>query len=100
MNPDALNQFFKKLAQDKAMCTEFVAFAAKHGVEFGELSDDELDNVAGGTNEDLAALWQKLTTLDPSRSGGDDQPLVELVTPPEERGVKPPKLPGSGSLSG
>lgn len=51
MNADLLNGFFLKLAESPELRREFVEMAARHGFDFsaGEMSDDQLDEVAGGT---------------------------------------------------
>jgi predicted ribosomally synthesized peptide with nif11-like leader len=50
MSKDALNAFFKKVADDEALQSKLIEFAAAQGFEFSseELSDSDLDTVAGG----------------------------------------------------
>ena len=50
MNTKALETFLRRLGQDEALRAEFVALAARHGIEFGteELSEEALEGVAGG----------------------------------------------------
>ena len=50
MSKDALNAFFKKVADDEALQSKLIKFAAAQGFEFSseELSDSDLDTVAGG----------------------------------------------------
>lgn len=50
MSKEALNSFFKKVADDEALQKKLVEFAAAQGFEFSanELSDTDLDSVAGG----------------------------------------------------
>ncbi len=49
MHQDSLIRFLKKVAEDDALFQEFAALAAKHGFDFSELGDTELDQVAGGS---------------------------------------------------
>jgi len=50
MSKEALNAFFKKVADDENLQKKLVEFAAQQGFEFSpeELSDSDLDGVAGG----------------------------------------------------
>jgi hypothetical protein len=50
MNVTMLDRFLEKLAQNPDMQREFIEFAARHGIDFSarEVSDRELDGVAGG----------------------------------------------------
>lgn len=48
MDPTTLTRFFEKLKSDPAMREEFAALAARHGFAFDELSDADLDTIAGG----------------------------------------------------
>lgn len=50
MSKEALNAFFKKVADDESLQKKLVEFAAAQGFEFSadELSDSDLDSVAGG----------------------------------------------------
>ena len=50
MSKEALNAFFKKVADDEALQSKLIEFAAAQGFEFSadELSDSDLDSVAGG----------------------------------------------------
>ena len=50
MSKEALNAFFKKVADDESLQKKLVEFAAAQGFQFSadELSDSDLDSVAGG----------------------------------------------------
>jgi len=50
MSKEALNAFFKKVADDESLQKKLVEFAVQQGFEFSpeELSDSDLDGVAGG----------------------------------------------------
>jgi len=50
MSKEALTAFFKKMADDESLQRKLVEFAAAQGFEFSaeELSDSDLDSVAGG----------------------------------------------------
>ena len=50
MSKEALSAFFKKVADDEGMQKKLIEFAAAQGFEFSadELSDSDLDSVAGG----------------------------------------------------
>jgi len=50
MSSDTVAAFLKKVAEDEALRKEFTQFAAEHGFDFGELNDEDLDAVAGGSN--------------------------------------------------
>jgi hypothetical protein len=51
MNSTMLDRFLEKLARSPELQRELVELAARHGIDFsaGELGEDELDKVAGGT---------------------------------------------------
>jgi hypothetical protein len=57
MSKEALNAFFKKVADDEGLQKKLVEFAAQQGFEFGpeELSDSDLDGVAGGVISPITA---------------------------------------------
>ena len=63
MSKEALNAFFKKVAEDEALQKKLIEFAATQGFEFSadELNDSDLDSVAGGLL--LSPLAGKLETL-------------------------------------
>jgi len=50
MSKEALSAFFKKVADDEGLQKKLIEFAAAQGFEFSadELSDSDLDSVAGG----------------------------------------------------
>jgi hypothetical protein len=51
MNIQLVNQFFEKMSRDPGLQEEFVALAARHGIDFMDdaLSEDDLAEVSGGT---------------------------------------------------
>ena len=53
MSKKMLTAFLEKMARDEALRREFAQFAAAHGFELGELTDEDLENVAGGTSGGL-----------------------------------------------
>ena len=61
MSKETLAAFLKKVAEDETLRKEFTRFASEHGFDLGELSDEDLDAVAGGSS----VLTSKVT-----QSGG------------------------------
>ena len=63
MSKEAIGAFFKKVAQDKAMQEKLIDFAAQNGFEFSldELSDTDLDAIAGGYGGKILFTKDKLT---------------------------------------
>jgi hypothetical protein len=58
MNIQLVNQFFEKMSRDPGLQEEFVALAARHGIELLDdaLSEDALAEVSGGTGMDQLRL--------------------------------------------
>lgn len=50
MSREALSQFMKKVAEDPALQSKLIEFAAKQGFEFtaDELTEADLEGIAGG----------------------------------------------------
>ena len=70
MKQDLFDRFFQKLTESAEFRREFVELAARHGIDFsGEMSEEELDAVSGGTGE----TWD-----DKLASVGDDAQLANI----------------------
>ena len=50
MNTKKLLEFLTKVGEDDHMFRDFVAFASKYGFDLTEVSDKQLDAVAGGSD--------------------------------------------------
>ena len=86
MSKDALNAFFKKVSEDSALQSKLIEFAAQQGFEFtsDELSDTDLDSVAGG----LTAAPKLESKMEPKSIGeikfiGGDE---KFINDPDRRG--------------
>jgi len=80
MSKEALNAFFKKVAEDEALQKKLIEFAAAQGFEFGadELNDSDLDSVAGGI---LTSREIKYTTLTDHKDELVVDTKIEGLTP-------------------
>ena len=80
MSKETLAAFLKKVAADEVLRKEFTQFAAEHGFDLGELSDEDLDAVAGGGS----VFTSKVT-----QSGGLEPSFPDVGTNP----ATPPGVP-------
>lgn len=105
MSKDAVDRFWKMMAADEGIRREFrasiqaaaVGFAASHGCEFteeelasklaGELSDDDLAQVAGGGNVPSPVL-RELNIIQTAVHGQIGQPMGGLTNPDLKEGGK------------
>lgn len=88
MSKEALSSFFKKVADDEALQKKLVEFAAAQGFEFSadELSDTDLDSVAGGllispTISSIAGKIEDVKVTDMTSIKYDNLPSIEDASP-------------------
>ena len=62
MSAEIWNRFFNKVSESPEFRRELVELALRHGIDFseGELSEEELGGLAGGTDELTALQLQTL----------------------------------------
>ena len=80
MSKEALNAFFKKVADDEGLQKKLVEFAAAQGFEFSadELNDSDLDSVAGGLLTSLVDY--KVDAVKPIPASTIDHKVENLST--------------------
>ncbi len=63
MNAQQVGEFFEKMSQSPDLLKEFVALAARHGIDISDdqLSEVDLANVSGGTTGEDAARKELIT---------------------------------------
>lgn len=99
MSKEALNAFFKKVAEDEALQKKLVEFAAAQGFEFSsdELNDSDLDGVAGGLF--TSVIDYKVDTVKPVPANTVDQVVADQTTTkvePDSTNLKEIKYDGLG----
>jgi len=77
MSKEALSAFFKKVSDDEGLQKKLIEFAAAQGFEFSadELSDSDLDSVAGGllSSPTISPIGIKIDNLaDPKLENSTD----------------------------